>query len=106
MKIWVDIDDTICYYTNKEENIDYTDYTKAVPDYAKISILNNLYDKGHHITMWTARGTVTGLDWRSLTEKQLKQWGVKYHLLQMGKPAFDLLIDDKALTSLDQVNLQ
>ncbi len=103
MKIWVDIDDTICYYADKHQQ--NTDYTKALPDYTRIGILNKLYDQGHNITMWTARGTVTGINWRELTIEQLESWGVKYHRLEMNKPAFDLLIDDKALTSLDQVSL-
>ena len=54
--------------------------------------------------MWTARGTLTNKDWFSITENQLNQWGVKYHILLMGKPAFDLLIDDKALTTLEQID--
>lgn len=98
--IYVDIDHTICYY-----NEDTKDYTKAIPDYKRISIVNKLYDKGHTITMWTARGTVTGVDWTFITMGQLNKWGVKYHELKMGKPAFDLLIDDKALTNLEQIDL-
>jgi len=27
--------------------------------------------------------------------KQLKEWGCKFHELKMGKPAYDLFIDDK-----------
>ena len=34
---------------------------------------------------------------RNLTLKQLKKWGVKYNQLIMGKPSFDLYIDDKNL---------
>jgi CMP-N,N'-diacetyllegionaminic acid synthase len=47
--------------------------------------------------MWTARGTVTKIDWTQVTLEQLHRWGVKFHHLQLGKPAFDLFIDDKAL---------
>ena len=32
-----------------------------------------------------------------LTKIQLKQWNVKYHKLILGKPTYDLIIDDKAL---------
>ena len=32
-----------------------------------------------------------------LTKKQLNKWGLKYHLLIMGKPSFDYIIDDKSL---------
>ena len=29
--------------------------------------------------------------------KQLKKWNLKFHKLLMGKPSFDILIDDRAL---------
>lgn len=103
MIIYVDIDDTICYYTDKDK--DSKDYTKAEPDFNRINIVNSLYDKGHTIIMWTARGTVTKICWLQTTTEQLKLWGVKFTELKFGKPAFDLLIDDKALTNLEQLNL-
>ena len=31
-----------------------------------------------------------------LTVQQLKDWNVKYHELIMGKPSYDVIIDDKA----------
>ena len=34
---------------------------------------------------------------KKLTEKQLKKWNLKYHKLIMGKPSFDILIDDKSI---------
>jgi len=92
MKIYVDIDNTICY-TNEG------DYPNSKPNYVNISKVNELY-KDHTIIMWTARGTMTGLNWFMLTQKQLNEWNVKYHELRMGKPAFDILIDDKTLNSL------
>ena len=33
----------------------------------------------------------------NITKKQLKDWGVKYHRLFMGKPTGDYYIDDKAI---------
>ena len=48
---------------------------------------------------WTARGTGSGIDWRDITEKQLEEWGVKYHELKFGKPVYDLFIDDKNIES-------
>jgi hypothetical protein len=56
------------------------------------------------VHFWTARGTVTGIDWRELTESQLDSWGVKYHSLIFGKPAYDLFIDDKNINSNDWLN--
>lgn len=99
MEIWVDIDDTICYY-----NGDSMLYDQAIPHQKRISIVNKLYDQGHNITLWTARGTLSGTNWYDLTKQQVDSWGVKYHTLKMGKPAFHILVDDKALTTLEQLD--
>ena len=32
----------------------------------------------------------------NFTYKQLKSWDLKFHELKMGKPEFDIIIDDKA----------
>ena len=58
-----------------------------------------MFDEGNTIVYWTARGTVTGLNWRALTEMQLNTWGAKYHDLKLGKPHYDLFIDDKNINS-------
>ena len=97
MIIYVDIDDTICYY--KEKNLDAKDYSLALPYKDRIEKLNKLYDEGHKIVYWTARGTVTQLFWFETTYKQLKEWGCKFHELKMGNPAYDLFIDDKNINS-------
>jgi hypothetical protein len=96
MRIYIDIDNTICT-TNGE------DYTDVKPNFSNIEKVNILYEK-HTITMWTARGSLSGKNWFLLTENQLNEWGVKYHELRMGKPAFDLLIDDKTLNSIHHWN--
>jgi len=90
MKIYVDIDETICMYTNERR------YDLAEPILDNIKKINILYEEGHEITYWTARGTVTGIDWYHVTKNQLDKWGCKYHTLITGnKPAYDLLICDK-----------
>ena len=94
MIIYVDIDDTICYYENDDKK--YLDYNKAKPYYERIKKINNLYDEGNTIIYWTARGTKTGIPWFHITKKQLDNWGVKYHELRLGKPYYDLFIDDKS----------
>lgn len=91
--IRVDIDETICY-TPKSR-----DYSKAKPIPLNIDIVNRYYDDGHYIIYWTSRGTKTGKDWKELTENQLKEWGAKYHSLELKKPYYDILICDKALNS-------
>jgi hypothetical protein len=87
MRIFVDIDGTIC-------NTVGHDYLSSKPDQYAISTINNLYDQGNTIVYWTARGGTSGIDWRGLTEKQLKLWGCKYHELRMDKPSFDMYIDN------------
>ena len=90
MKIYVDIDETICYYKGERN------YPDALPIPENIAKINKLYDEGNHITYWTARGTMTGLKWFDVTKKQLNEWGCKWHALGVGtKPDYDLLICDK-----------
>tara|TARA_B100000925_G_C21969152_1_gene457010 strand:- start:916 stop:1218 length:303 start_codon:yes stop_codon:yes gene_type:complete len=93
MIIYVDIDDTIC--TRSED----LDYSKAMPLHERINKINKLYDGGNKIVYWTARGTISGIDWREVTEKQFADWGVKYHELHFEKPVYDLFIDDKNINS-------
>ena len=81
MLIYVDIDETIC------ESPEDRDYTKAQPIKERIEKINKLFDEGNTIVYWTARGTMTGIDWYQVTQKQFDIWGVKYHDLKMGKPA-------------------
>ncbi len=73
-----------------------TDYENAIPKQENINHINALYDKGHCVVVFTGRGSVSDIDWRDLTERQLKAWGVKYHELIFGKPNYDVFIDDKA----------
>ena len=93
MIIYVDIDETIC------TSPDNRDYSFARPIKENIQAINSLYDDGATIVYWTARGTVTGIDWRGVTEKQFEEWGVKCHDLKFQKPAYDLFIDDKNINS-------
>ena len=92
MKIFVDIDETICHY----KDVDRLGYKNAIPILFNIEKINKLYDKGHEITYWTARGSFSKIDYFDLTKKQIEKWGCKYHYLSVGeKPAYDLLICDK-----------
>ena len=95
MIIYVDIDETIC---NSPED---RDYSKAVPIKNNIEKINELYYNGDTIVYWTARGSGSGIDWREITEKQLDRWGAQYHELKLGKPIYDLFIDDKNVNSKD-----
>jgi glycerol-3-phosphate cytidylyltransferase len=89
-----DIDGTIC-------EVDGNNYKDATPYEDVINEANKLYGQGHTIKYFTARGSVSGIDWTDLTTLQLQRWGAKYHELIMNKkPHYDLLIDDKAINAL------
>ena len=88
--ICFDIDNTICKTPETGE------YDKAIPMYERIAKMNDMYNKGHTIIYWTARGANSGKDWSDFTKKQLEGWGVKYTELRTDKPAYDFWIDDKA----------
>ena len=87
-----DIDGTLCTNT-------LGDYEAAQPFQSRIEHINRLYEVGHTIKLFTARGSTTGIDWREVTESQLTEWGLRYHTLIMGKPFADFFIDDKATNS-------
>jgi len=70
------------------------DYAKALPVEKTVRLINHLYDGGHTIKLYTARGSATGKDWRNVTEEQLRACGLRYHELHFGKPAADYYIDD------------
>lgn len=92
--IYVDVDDTIC-------RTDGMKYPESQPIMENIHRVNELYDAGHTIVYWTARGQKSGIDWTELTKKQLDDWGAKYHQLKLTKPPYDIFIDDKVVNSRD-----
>jgi|TARA_Y100000034_G_scaffold72127_1_gene86980 hypothetical protein len=90
----IDIDGVLC-------NDTLGDYENSTPNHQVIDKVNSLYNEGHTIKIFTARGSATGIDWRDFTVIQLKDWEVKYHELILGKPHMDVLIDDKAINIKD-----
>ena len=86
-----DIDGTLCTNTHGA-------YESAEPYPQRIAKVNALHADGHTIYLLTARGSTTGIDWRAATERQLDQWGVRYHALFLGKPTADIYIDDRAVS--------
>ena len=84
-----DLDGTLCTLTDGK-------YEIAEPFADRISHVNKLFEEGHTILIFTARGATSKRDLRDFTLGQLSVWGVKFHELITGKPHFDLLIDDKA----------
>jgi archaellum biogenesis ATPase FlaH len=95
MIIYVDIDETICLNDSLDSSLS-RDYAKSKPITKNISKINKLYDEGHTIIYWTARGTLTKVDWSDITKKQFSDWGVQYHQILFGKPHYDLFICDKS----------
>lgn len=89
MKYYIDLDNTLCFTKN-------SDYEKCTPIFERVSYVNKLKEQGNEVVIWTARGATSGTDHRELTLKQLEEWGVKYDSLLMGKPAYDIYIDDKS----------
>jgi hypothetical protein len=93
-----DIDNTIC--KTKGNN-----YSKAKPKKKIIKIINRLHESGHKIIFFTSRYMGRNKDnvkkahnqGYKFTLNQLNKWEIKFHKLIMGKPSFDLLIDDKTL---------
>ena len=89
-------------------NNTYGKYEEAVPFLDRIDKINKLYDEGHEIWYFTARGmsknpppSKATIQWYSLTKKQLEDWGCKYDHLYMGKPSADYYIDDKGISDSD-----
>lgn len=73
-------------------------YECCQPIPENIHIINKLYNAGHRIILFTARGSATGIDWQDTTHRQMAAWNVSYHALQFGKPAADFYIDDRLIT--------
>ena len=63
-RIWVDIDETICFY----DGVDRLGYKNAIPNYDNIDKINKLYDEGNYIKYWTGRGIVSKVDYYELTK--------------------------------------
>jgi hypothetical protein len=92
MKYIVSIDGTIC----SRESFD--NVSNAIPYPDRIAYLNNRYEQGHEVVYWTDRPVDVGFpeDVYEFTQKQLADWGCEYSRLAIGKPVYDVWIDDKA----------
>lgn len=97
MIIFIEIDDTICYYERDVND----NYNLAFPYYDRIKKMNELFDKGNTIIYWSSRGANTNINWFHKTYAQLLKWNCKFHELRMNKPYFDLLIDKNNINSFD-----
>ena len=97
--ICFDIDGVIC--NQVKDGI----YEKAKPYKKNIEAINNLYKKKYRIILFTSRymgrtrGNVKLVNkiGYKFTHQQLKKWNLKFHKLIMGKPSYDVIVDDKSL---------
>lgn len=96
-----DLDGTLCH-TPLVGGVNRYDLSTPLKD--RIDHVNKLYDEDNEITIWTARGASTGLDWYAHTFKQLVSWDLKFHRLILGKPQWDLYVCDKSINSEDYFN--
>ena len=95
-----DLDNTLCLTKNKK-------YSEAIPIKKRIDKVNELYDLGNYIKIYTSRGMTefSGCmpklidKYWPITKNQLVSWGLKHHELILGKPSYDFFIDDKAAYS-------
>lgn len=104
-KIVFDLDNTLCSRPDDVEHLGIDKYNYCFPISNMVEFCNKLYNGGHYVIIWTSRG-MTSLDGnerlineilKPITKYQLKEWGVKYHELRMGKPHYDVFICDKAV---------
>ena len=99
-RIAVDLDGTLTTKAHFADIWDMTprqlndEYNKIKPDRKMISIINELYDKGYIIYIFTARSNL----YQRQTKKWLEKYKVKYHYFIMDKPYYSLIVDDKCLS--------
>ncbi|MCD8184199.1 MAG: hypothetical protein LUE99_15215 [Bacteroides sp.] len=67
----------------------------AEPKSHAVKTINELYDAGNTIIIYSARTWVE----YEMTVDWLKRHGIRYHQLFMGKPIGDVWIDDRAITA-------
>ena len=88
-RYFIDLDNTLCKTLGN-------DYPNSSPIIERIEYVNNLKQEGNYIVIWTGRGSKSGKDFRDLTLQQLSEWKIMYDELLMGKPDYDIYIDDKS----------
>lgn len=92
-----DLDNTLC--TTKKNF-----YHLSKPKKKIIKMINQLFEEGYYIKIFTARYmgrsneniSKAKKNGYSQTKNQLKKWNLKYHKLIFGKPSFDIFVDDKS----------
>ena len=103
--IVIDLDDTICFTRNR-------DFENSIQNELVINKMNELYNKGWKLIIYTARGAKScktleerEKKYRNITEKWLKKNNVKYTELLFGKMNADYYVDDKNLSIEEFLNI-
>ena len=108
-----DLDDVLCFREKIYEDLGRDKYAYCQPIDKNIKLMNECYEHGYYIKIYTARGmnqfsSDVGKikeELLELTKNHLKSWGAKYHELIFGKEHYDLLVDDKVVNILDIQNI-
>ena len=98
-----DLDDVICWHSPEYDKLGVEKYLYCEPIDSAIDMVNEYFDSGNKVIIYTARGmnlyrgniNLIYENLYDLTYDQLLDWGLKFHRLVMGKLSNDLLIDDK-----------
>jgi hypothetical protein len=107
-RIVVDFDDTLAFHQNRN-------FDDALPNVPLINKLNNLYDQGWQIDIFTARGSISCASREEAFDKYYEsmwKWldnnNVKYNELSFEKPLAAYYIDDKGILPEDflKVNIR
>ena len=101
--IMFDIEATIAITKN-------ANYPASKPIKKRINQTNKLYDKGYYIKIFKSRYMGRNNENSKLVKKkyykrtynQLISWNLKFHELIMGKPTYDIYIDDKSYNAKDK----
>ena len=96
--ICFDIDNVLCRTKN-------SNYQKSKPILLAIKKVNQLYARDYRIILFTSRFMGRTNDNKvkahklgyEFTKKQLKKWKVNYNKLVLGKPSYDLIVDDLSI---------
>jgi uncharacterized HAD superfamily protein len=100
MRIFVDIDGTICEgdYGVGVEHPTNEQYLQAVPIIPMMSKLREWIENGHEVTLYTARHSSA----RLVTQIWLQQNGIDLRRISliMDKIPYDISIDDRAINPL------
>lgn len=78
------------------------EYENVEPLPNAIKTVNQFYNLGNTIILHTAR------HWKyfDITYKTMKRLGFKFHSLLMGKVNADVIIDDRAVSSIDNLTIK